>query len=109
MTTKIDKIQQIPNNSNMILLVGDPSKLTNDILSSDEINYINVQNEKNKTQSFAFNRLQYWVFVRILKKGTEEYKSWEHCRKAGDDLQKEANHLKLETLVLKGDKVSPKA
>jgi len=109
MTTKIDKIQQIPNNSNMILLVGDPSKLTSDILSSDEINYINVQNEKNKTQSFAFNRLQYWVFVRILKKEAEEYKSWENCRKAGDDLQKEANYLKLETLVLKGVEVSPKA
>jgi len=109
MTTKIEKIQQTPNNSNIILLVGDPSKLTNDILSSDEIGYIKTQNEKNKTQSFAFNRLQYWVFVRILKKEEQEYKSWENCRKAGDEFQKEANHLKFETLVLKGDKVSPKA
>jgi leucyl aminopeptidase len=107
MTTKIDKILQIPNNSNMILLVGDPSKLTNDILSSDEIGYIKTQNEKNKTQSFAFNRLQYWVFVKILKKEEQDYKSWENCRKAGDDLQKEANHLKLESLVLKGVEVSP--
>ncbi len=109
MTTKIEKIQQTPNNANIILLVGETSRLSNDILSTDEISYIKSQNETNKTTGFAFNRLQYWVFVRILKKETEEYKSWENCRKAGDELQKEANHLKLKTLALKGVEVSPKA
>ncbi len=109
MTTKIEKIQQTPNNANIILLVGETSRLSNDILSNEEINYIKAQNETNKTTAFAFNRLQYWVFVRIIKKEEQEYKSWENCRKAGDDLQKEANRLKLESLVLTGIGVSSKS
>ncbi len=109
MTTKIEKIQQTLNNANIILLVGETSRLSNDILSNEEINYIKAQNETNKTTAFAFNRLQYWVFVRIIKKEEQEYKSWENCRKAGDDLQKEANRLKLESLVLTGIGVSSKS
>jgi len=109
MTTQIEKIHQLPGQSNIIILAEDYTSLKEDFLSTGEIGYIKIHYEKYKIDTFAFNRLQYWVFVRLLKKGESDDKRWEVCRNAGDDLQKEVNKLKLESVVVMGLEVGAKA
>jgi leucyl aminopeptidase len=51
-------------------------------------------------ESFDFNRLSHWVFVRIVKADKEISKSLESFRKSGDKLQNHLNNLKLDSITI---------
>ena len=106
MLTKIKKTTQVTKNTNLILLVSKPEDIKPGFLTANEIAYIKQQKEKNEIESFSFNRLDYWIFVRLTKEGKTGHYLWEECRKTGDALQKELNALKIESIILKPAGVS---
>jgi leucyl aminopeptidase len=100
MLMKIEKTSRSPKNTNIAILAAQPNDLVTKLLTKDEMAYIKKQKEENKINTFSFNRLKSWVFVRFIDMDKADYNRLEECRKAGDTLQKELNSLKIESVQL---------
>ncbi len=107
MLTKIEKTTRLTKNANLAILASQPENLKPELLTKDELTYIKQQHKKNKIESFAFNRLNHWIFIRFINTDKSGHFRLEECRKIGDGLQKEMNGLKIESVVLKSAGVSP--
>ena len=99
MYTSIEKSGQISPKENIIYLVNDASKLKSFGFSSEEINYIKSQNEKNEIKVFSFNRLTKWEFVQFIKKNKDP-ETIEAYRKAGDSILAKINRNKLSKIFI---------
>ncbi len=106
MRTIIKKNEQLSANSNTAILVSNTNHLDGNLLDPAELAYIEKEYNENKIDCFNFNRLNYWIFVRIIKQEKETHKTLEHFRKSGDKLQSELNSLKLTSITLQGEGIS---
>jgi leucyl aminopeptidase len=100
MATTITKIDKIKKQSNLIILAKSAAAINENSISADEKDYISKQFEVHKTNSFDFNRLNHWIFVRIIPQEGDDSKIFENARKSGNDLQGLANKLKLESVTI---------
>lgn len=105
MTVKITRLKKASDNCNTAILVSNPENLNTDHLTQDEIDYIRKTFEIKKLDSFDFNRLNHWTFVRIIKTEKESSKTLESFRKSGDKLQSQLNGLKLESITISGHSI----
>jgi len=97
---KIEKSGRFSKSNNIAILATDPDVLDNKYLKKDEIAYIRKQKEEHKVNSFSFNKLKRWVFVKFIDLEKAEHLRLEECRKAGDALQNELNQMKVESVQL---------
>jgi len=97
---KIEKTSRSPKNTNIAILAATPDDINTKLLTKDEMSYIKKQKEENKINSFSFNRLKSWLFVRFIDMDKADNYRLEECRKAGDSLQMELNKLKIESIQL---------
>jgi leucyl aminopeptidase len=102
MTTKIKKIQSLPDNTNVVILTHDPQKLEDKLISSAEISYIQNRYRDHEISNFAFDRLAFTVFVKIVKDKKDTSKTLELFRKAGDEIQTNLNKQKADVVAVKG-------
>jgi len=102
MIADIKKIENLNPNTNILIVAPNPESLGNTHLLPAEIEYIKNQFSEHNTLKFDFNRLGYWVMVRIVKRETENYKTLEKLRKCGDELQGVLNELKQTTIAING-------
>jgi len=102
MTTKIKKIQSLPDNNNVVILTHDPQKLEDKLISSAEISYIQNRYRDHEISNFAFDRLAFTVFVKIVKDKKDTSKTLELFRKAGDEIQTNLNKQKADAVAVKG-------
>ncbi len=106
MLMKNEKTSRSTKSANIAILAAQPDDIKTDLLTKDEISYIKKQKEENKINSFSFNRLKSWVFVRFIDMEKADNYRLEECRKTGDTLQKELNNLKIESIQLQSAGVS---
>jgi len=106
MMVKINKIQDLKELSNVVILTTKVASLTSGILSPTEIDYISESYKTCKTDGFDFDRLGYWVFVRIVKDENEISKTLENFRKSGDGLQLFLNSRKQTSIAVTGSGVT---
>lgn len=102
MTTTIKKTGALPKNTNVVILTHNPKKLKDELLSSAEISYIQNRYRDHEISDFAFDRLAFTVFVKIIKEKTDTYKTHELFRKAGDELQTNLNKQKAGSVTVRG-------
>ncbi|MCK4678619.1 MAG: leucyl aminopeptidase family protein [Bacteroidales bacterium] len=96
----IKKADKIAEKDSIVLLLEDGKNLKTTILKKDEIDYALKQNDKNKKELIAFNRLNRWIFVQFIKKEANKYKRLENCRIAGEEIVSKINDQKIPGIVL---------
>jgi len=96
----LKKVNKIPANKSVVLFLEHLSNLKSGLLSAEEISFVKEQKDKDKVEFFAFNRLQFWVFVQFIKKEKEEHLVFEACRQAGDKLTSFANDKKIKDIYI---------
>lgn len=100
--TTIKKTTLPAKKASIAILTFDAGNLDTGFLTTDERDYIITQNNTHQLTSFSFNKINHWVFVKIMPAGKEGHLLLEACRKAGDEVQSEANKLQLPELTLVG-------
>jgi len=85
MFTFIDKANQIPENSSLIILSKSIQKVTFNEFSSEENTYIQDQ-IKNKISSFHFNHLTHHLFLEEIKEKNQQGHFLESIRLVADRL-----------------------
>lgn len=106
MTATIQKLKHPETKSNIAILATSADHFTEDILTRAEIEHISENFQKHKTDSFDFNKLDRWVFVRIVKDDLDTSKVLENFRKCGDKLQSFLNSRKQNSLSVTGENAS---
>jgi len=106
MTVIINKSNKLKELSNVVILTSKVKTLTSGILSAQEIDHISESYKKHKTDSFDFDRLGYWVFVRIIKEEKDTSRTLESFRKSGDGLQLFLNSRKQTSIAVTGSEVT---
>ena len=76
---------------NLVVVIPKLSKLPAAILSAAEKRYLKNQIEEHKKEVVSFNRMDYWVFVCLIKEVDDLPKRLEACRKAGDNIAASLN------------------
>ncbi|HZX63190.1 MAG TPA: hypothetical protein VFE66_08260, partial [Bacteroidales bacterium] len=71
-----------------------------EFVSKDELSYISLQQKKEKQDFFSFNRLDYWLFIQVIKEEDNPHKGKENLRKSGDKLGSLLNELKQRQIIL---------
>jgi len=107
MHPEIVKISKIPIKSNIVFLTPAPGDLTKEFFSKEELAYIYNQNKNHEQDFFSFNRLNYWLFIQIIKEEEDPYKGKEAMRKAGDKLGLVLNEFKQQEIILYDTSNSP--
>jgi leucyl aminopeptidase len=102
MPTKIKKIKSLPDNTSVVVLIHDPQKLEDELVSSAEISYIQNRYRDHEISDFTFDRLAFTVFVKIVKDKNDTSKTLELFRKAGDEIQTNLNKQKADIVIVKG-------
>jgi len=92
-----DKEQQIEN---LIILLRRLSKLPAGLFSKGEKTYLHQQVEIHKKTFVYFNRMDYRVYVYIVKEGEEPGRRLENARKAGDQAVQLLNEQKAREAVI---------
>jgi len=100
MHPEVVKIFRIPPKANIIFLTPAPANLPKEFFSKDELSYISLQQKKEKQDFFAFNRLDYWLFIQVIKEEDNPHKGKENLRKSGDKLGSLLNELKQRQIIL---------
>ncbi len=100
MHPEVVKISRIPLKANIIFLTPVPANLPPEFFSKDELSYIARQFKKEKQDFFSFNRLDYWLFIQMIKEEEIPYKGKENLRKSGDKLGSLLNELKQRNIIL---------
>ncbi|MCF8366853.1 MAG: leucyl aminopeptidase [Bacteroidales bacterium] len=102
MKATLQKIFTPEASGNVVILTSNADHLSEGILNQSEIHHITENFEKNKMESFDFNKLDHWVFVRIIKSNHDSSKVLESFRKSGDELQAFLNSRKQTSLTITG-------
>lgn len=100
MHPEVVKISRIPPKANIIFLTPAPANLPKEFFSKDELFYISLQHKKEKQDFFSFNRLDYWLFIQVIKEEDNPHKEKENLRKSGDKLGSLLNELKQRQIIL---------
>ncbi len=95
MNIKINKINKVIKSDSNVILLTDIKHLKQDLLNTKEINYVKLQYEKNEKKVIGINQLDKWIYVVVIQKENETYKTYENCRKYGNEL---ANHLNAQKI-----------
>jgi leucyl aminopeptidase len=103
MEIKIIKSKKPEASSNIVVLASGTDQLKSELLTRGEKDYIRKQFENHKTDSFDFNKLGHWVFVRIIRSEPDQSKTLESFRKSGDSLQTFLNSQKQSGITITGD------
>lgn len=98
--TSIKKSEQPAKGSHLVILAPDADHLTGEYLTEKELQYIGDQCKNHETRRFDINRLDHWIFVRILKQEADDSRTLEQARTGGDSLQLLVNELKLNEVTL---------
>lgn len=98
--TSIKKSGQPAQGSHLVILAPSADKLNGDYLTEKELQYIRDQHKNHETHRFDINRLDHWIFVRIIKQEADDSRTLEQARTGGDTMQLLANELKLEEVTL---------
>jgi leucyl aminopeptidase len=100
--TTIKKTTHPPKNASVAILATDAASLDASFLTADERDYIITQNNTHQRSSFSFNKISHWIFIKIMPAGKADHLLLEACRKAGDEVQCEANKLQIAAVTLTG-------
>ncbi len=100
--TTIKKTSHPAKNASVAILVTDVATLEARFLTADERDYIITQNNTHQLTSFSFNKISHWIFVKIMPADKSDHLLLEACRKAGDELQSEANKLQIADVTITG-------
>ncbi len=100
MHPEVVKIFRIPPKANIIFLTPASANLPKEFFSKDELSYISLQQKKEKQDFFSFNRLDYWLFIQVIKEEDNPHKGKENLRKSGDKLGSLLNELKQQQIIL---------
>lgn len=100
MHPEVVKISRIPPKTNIIFLTPALANLPKEFFSKDELSYISLQHKKEKQDFFSFNRLDYWLFIQVIKAEENPHKGKENLRKSGDKLGSLLNELKQRQIIL---------
>ncbi|MCK9205261.1 MAG: peptidase M17 [Bacteroidales bacterium] len=92
-----DKEQQIDN---LIIILSRLSRIPGGLFSSGEKAYIRKQFEQEKKELVSFNRIDYQIYVYIVREEKEKPKRWEACRKAGAKAAQGLNEQKAGRVAL---------
>ncbi|MCK9421900.1 MAG: leucyl aminopeptidase [Bacteroidales bacterium] len=92
-----DKEQQLDN---LVIILSRLSHLPAGLFSKSEKVYIGEQVEKHKKEIVRFNRIDYWIYVFVVKEEKEKPKQREACRKAGDKTGKLLNEQKAKRVAV---------
>ena len=85
---------------NLVIVLSRLSRLPAGLFSKAEKIYIAGQNEKHKKELICFNRLDYWIYVYLIKEEKEKPKRWENCRKVGAKTGKWLNEHKAKKVTV---------
>lgn len=94
------KITRPPQKANIIFIIKSVDRLSEEYFSKEELIYISHQEKKEKQEFFSFNRLDHWLFIQVIKEGSDPYKIKEILRKSGDKFGSILNELKQQQIVL---------
>ncbi|MDP4292030.1 MAG: leucyl aminopeptidase [Bacteroidota bacterium] len=95
---KANSIEGLPS---VIVLADNPSNLPGELLTQDEINYINNQFDNQNKSQFEFNKFTRWIYIQFLNlEENTPFKRAEKLRKAGDTLASALNEQKSESVTL---------
>ena len=104
MLTKITKTSKINKENNIVYIIKDIKSIDKDILSKDEYEYLEHQNQKNKKNLISFNRLNRWIFVQFInpkeKIKNTKYKVLDLCRKEADKFASKLNDNKIKEIII---------
>ena len=100
MQTIIHKTNEYADSDNVVFPVEDVRSLERDLFSEDEIKYIKTNRREHKTDFFAFNRLNNWVFVLLADKERNRTQRLEDYRTRGARLQGVLNEHRVNTVVV---------
>ncbi len=106
MITKIERLTESKTNHNRVIIAKDAEALYTAVLSQSEKDYIKSQFQDKQINSFDFDRLGHWLFVRILKDENEQAKTLENMRKSGNELQAQLNKMKQNSVLIDGSGLS---
>ena len=85
---------------NLVVVVSRLSKLPGGLFSSAEKRYIKLQTEERKQDVVSFNRLDYQIFVCILRDEKDRMKRFEKCRNNGDKVAAALNAAKAARVAI---------
>ena len=85
---------------NLVVVVSRLSKLPGGLFSSAEKRYIKIQTEERNQDVVSFNRLDYQVFVCILRDEKDRMKRLEKCRNNGDKVAAALNTAKATRVAI---------
>lgn len=91
--------------ASMVLLAHNPNNLSTEFLSDQELQKIIDHFQKYELRQFLFHRPDSHIIVKILKEKGNDYQNLESFRRAGDEVQKIANELKVKKLAIKGYRI----
>lgn len=92
-----DKEQQLDN---LVIILTRLSKLPGGLLSSSEKSYLRRQTEEEKNDLIHFNRIDYQLFVYVIRKEKDSSRRLEACRTAGAKAAIILNKEKAEKVAL---------
>lgn len=100
MQTIIQTTDSFSNTENVLFFITDIKFVESDLFSGGEIEYMKYHHQENKKDFFAFNRLDYWVFVNFFEINKDKSLHLENCREKGAKFQAVANDYKLNSIVV---------
>ena len=100
MQTIINTTAKITKTDHVVYLISDYKSLDKSKFNAKELKYIRQFNKEHKKNTFAFNRLNNWVYVQFLEKERNKTQRLENYRLAGSKLLISLNENKIHRIVI---------
>ena len=100
MLPKISLTSRSQELENLVLLVSSLKALPDGVFTASERSYISKQHKELKKDIIAYNRLEHWIYVYVIRDEKSVHKRLEACRKAGDKVGVMLNSQNAEKVVI---------